>query len=194
MEWGMKSMSNDRTQLGKMAVHYSSKSNEWETPQDFYERLNNTFQFNLDPCAVPETTKCEKYFTKQADGLSKSWEGHRVFMNPPYGREIGQWIKKAYEEGEKPNTVVVCLVPSRTDTKYWHDYCMKADEIYFIKGRLKFGNSNNAAPFPSAVVVFRGPPVAGMPRSQLRITTMENKNGQLRKKTNEKTRKRNQKI
>jgi len=115
-------------------------------------------------------------------------------MNPPYGRGIGKWIKKAYEEGEKCSTVVVCLVPSRTDTKWWHEYCMKADEIYFVKGRLKFGDSNNAAPFPSAVVVFRGPPIAGMARPQLRVTTMENKNGQLRKKTNEKTRKRNQKI
>ena len=177
MNWGITTMSSDRTQLSKMAVHYSSKSTEWETPQDFYERLNRTYDFNLDPCATAATTKCENYFTELDDGLSKSWEGHRVYMNPPYGREIGKWLKKAYEEGEKPNTTVVCLIPSRTDTKYWHDYCMKADEIYFVKGRLKFGNSNNAAPFPSAVVVFRGPPSKGMPRPHLRISTMRNKHG-----------------
>jgi site-specific DNA-methyltransferase (adenine-specific) len=98
-------------------------------------------------------------------------------VNPPYGREIGKWIKKAHEEGSKPSTVVVCLVPSRTDTKYWHDYCMKADEIYFVKGRLKFGNSSSAAPFPSAVVVFRGPPIEGMAMPHLRVSTMRNKNG-----------------
>jgi len=177
MEWGINTMSSDKTQLGKMAIHFSNKSTEWETPQDFYERLNNTFDFNLDPCATAATTKCEKYFTELDDGLNKGWEGHRVFMNPPYGREIGKWMKKAYEEGEKTGTTVVCLVPSRTDTKWWHDYCMKADEIYFVKGRLKFGNSSNAAPFPSAVVVFRGPPIKGMARQRLRVSTMENKNG-----------------
>tara|TARA_R110000824_G_scaffold154242_4_gene326228 strand:- start:1130 stop:1663 length:534 start_codon:yes stop_codon:yes gene_type:complete len=177
MDWGMNTMSNNKTQLGKMAVHFSSKSVEWETPQDFYERLNNTFDFNLDPCTTAEIAKCENYFTEQKDGLNKSWEGHRVFMNPPYGREIGKWIKKAYEEGEKPGTLVVCLLPARTDTKYWHSYCMKADEIYFVKGRLKFGKSKAAAPFPSAVVVFRGPPAEGMARPPLRISTMENKHG-----------------
>ena len=156
---------------------FSSKSSEWETPRNFYDRLNRAFGFDLDPCCTEETAKCEKYFTEEEDGLSKSWEGHRVFMNPPYGREINKWIKKAYEEGGKVGTTVVCLIPSRTDTKYWHDYCMKANEIYFIKGRLKFGDSNNAAPFPSAVVIFRGPPVIGMPRPHLRVSAMENKDG-----------------
>ncbi len=170
-------MSSDRAQMGKMAVHYSSKSSEWATPQDFYERLNRAYDFNLDPCATADTAKCKNYFTEEDDGLSKNWAGHRVFMNPPYGREIGKWIKKAYEEGNNPHTTVVCLIPSRTDTKYWHDYCMKADEIYFIKGRLKFGNSSNAAPFPSAVVVFRGAPADGMSRPPLRISSMENKSG-----------------
>ena len=154
---------------------FSSKSGEWETPQDFYERLNRAYDFNLDPCCTEETAKCKKYFTKEEDGLNKSWKGHRVFMNPPYGRKIGEWLKKAHEEGTKPQTTVVCLIPSRTDTKYWHKYCMKADEIYFVKGRLKFGNSSNAAPFPSVVVVFRGPPVEGMARQQLRVSTMENR-------------------
>ena len=177
MNWGMNTMSNDRAQLGKMAVHYSSKSTGWETPQDFYERLNNAFQFDLDPCATQETAKCQNYFTEEDDGLFKDWSRQRVFMNPPYGREIGKWVKKAFEEGQKPHTLVVCLLPSRTDTKWWHDYCMKANEIYFVKGRLKFGNSKNAAPFPSAVVVFRGPPMEGMSRPHVRISSMGNKHG-----------------
>tara|TARA_R110000824_G_scaffold2613_6_gene12111 strand:- start:1061 stop:1558 length:498 start_codon:yes stop_codon:yes gene_type:complete len=154
---------------------FSSKSTEWETPQDFYERLNSVFDFDLDPCATAATAKCKDYFTENVDGLIRSWAGKKVFMNPPYGRALKKWIKKAYEEGEKPRTTVVCLIPARTDTKYWHEYCMKADEIYFVKGRLKFGNSSNAAPFPSAVVVFRGPPVKGMSRQPLRVSTMENK-------------------
>tara|TARA_R110002020_G_scaffold473393_1_gene702565 strand:+ start:973 stop:1464 length:492 start_codon:yes stop_codon:yes gene_type:complete len=154
---------------------FSSDSSDWETPKDFFERLNRSFRFTLDPCCTPKTTKCPSFFTKDHDGLSKSWAGHRVFMNPPYGRGIKKWIKKAYEEGSKPQTIVACLIPARTDTKYWHEYCMKADEIYFVKGRLKFGDSPNAAPFPSAVVVSRGPPVKNMPRGDLVVSSMENK-------------------
>ena len=135
---------------------FSSTNGEWETPQSFFDMLEKEFGFTLDPCCTPETAKCDKYYTTEDDGLSKSWEGHTVFMNPPYGRNIKYWIKKAYEEGKKNNTIVVVLIPSRTDTKYWHDYCMKAKSIMFIKGRLKFGGSKNAAPFPSAVVVFDG--------------------------------------
>ena len=168
---------DNKAPLAKMSVHYSGNSTAWETPQNFYERLNNAYQFDLDPCATSETAKCENYFTEEDDGLLQSWSRHRAFVNPPYGREISKWVKKAYEEGLKPHTTVVCLLPSRTDTKWWHDYCMKANEIYFVKGRLKFGNSKNAAPFPSAVVVFRGPPIKGMSRPDLRISTMDNKNG-----------------
>ena len=140
-----------------MKVHYSSNSNEWATPQDFYDRLNKEFNFNLDPCSTKENAKCDKFFTIDDDGLSQSWTGHNVFMNPPYGREIKFWIEKALKEtlisGER--TVVVCLIPASTDTQYWHDYIFnKAKEIRFVKGRLKFGNGLNSAPFPSAVVVF----------------------------------------
>ena len=135
---------------------FSSATGEWETPIDFYDMLDKEFGFTLDPCCTPETAKCGKYYTAEDDGLSESWEGHTVFMNPPYGRDIKHWIQKAYEEGKKKDTVVVALIPSRTDTKYWHEYCMKAKSITFIKGRLKFGGSKNAAPFPSAVVVFDG--------------------------------------
>ena len=139
-------------------VMFSSKSEEWETPQDLFDHLNFQYKFTLDPCATTQSAKCEKYYTKDDDGLSKDWEGETVFMNPPYGRDIKNWIKKAYEEGQKPKTMVVCLIPSRTDTKYWHEYCMKAWNIHFVKGRLKFKNENagnNSAPFPSAVVVFK---------------------------------------
>ena len=150
-------------------VMFSSKSNDWATPQDFYNQLDAEFGFTLDPCASPHNTKCDNFYTEDEDGLVKDWGGNTVFMNPPYGRKIGNWIKKAYEEGEKSNTRVVALIPARTDTKYWHNYCMKATEIRFVKGRLKFGqgNTKNSAPFPSAVVVFSGSPppkISGMER------------------------------
>jgi len=136
---------------------FSSKTGEWSTPQDFFDKLNWRFgPFSLDPCATIDNTKCANFFTEAEDGLSKSWEGFKVFVNPPYGRGIDKWIKKAYEESRKDNTMVVMLIPARPDTKYWHDYVMKADEVYFIRGRLKFGDSENSAPFPSAVVVFDG--------------------------------------
>ena len=133
---------------------FSSATNEWYTPQDFFNKLDKTYNFTLDPCCTHESAKCKTYYTQEDNGLSKSWEGHTVFMNPPYGREIKDWIKKAYNEGQKFNTTVVCLIPARTDTKYWHDYCMKANQIKFVRGRLKFGDGAGSAPFPSAVVVF----------------------------------------
>ena len=133
-------------------VHFSSKDMTFATPQDFYDKLDAEFRFTLDPCCVPETAKCEKFYTPEDDGLSQDWAGERVFMNPPYGRAIKLWMKKAAEEAQR-GTLVVCLVPARTDTAWWHDYAMQG-EIRFIRGRLKFGNAKNNAPFPSAVVVF----------------------------------------
>ena len=121
-------------------VMFSSESVEWSTPKDFYERLNSKYNFNLDPCSTKDNAKCFDHFTLEDDGLSKSWEGKKVFMNPPYGRVIKDWIKKAYEEGCKDDTTVVMLIPARTDTRYWHDYVMKADEIRFVRGRIKFGD------------------------------------------------------
>tara|TARA_R110002060_G_scaffold48812_1_gene59781 strand:- start:421 stop:888 length:468 start_codon:yes stop_codon:yes gene_type:complete len=135
---------------------FSSQSSEWGTPLDFFAKLNKKFKFTLDPCCTAMTAKCEKYYTREDDGLSKSWEDEIVFVNPPYG-EISKWVQKSYEESTYNNTTVVMLIPSRTDTRYWHDYVMKANAIFFIKGRLKFENGNdkqNAAPFPSALVVF----------------------------------------
>lgn len=134
-------------------VMFSSASEDWATPQSFFDQLNEEFKFTLDPCAAPNNAKCDQYFTKEDDGLTKDWTGEVVFMNPPYGRPIGQWVKKAFEESVKGATVV-CLLPARTDTKWFHDYIYNRSEIRFIKGRLKFGDSKNSAPFPSMVVIF----------------------------------------
>lgn len=131
---------------------FSSKTDLWATPQTFFDELNSEFGFDTDVCALASNAKCAKFFTPEVNGLTQAWEGV-CWMNPPYGRGIGVWLKKAYESAQQGATVV-CLVPSRTDTRWWHDYCMKG-EVRFIKGRLKFGGHNNAAPFPSAVVIFR---------------------------------------
>lgn len=135
-----------------MNVHFSSETDLWATPQDFFDKYNKQYNFTLDVCANQENAKVPRFFTKEDDGLAQEWVGV-CWMNPPYGRTIGQWMKKAYESSLR-GTTVVCLVPSRTDTKWWHDYAVRGD-IEFIKGRLKFGGHSNAAPFPSAVVVFR---------------------------------------
>ena len=134
-----------------MSVHFSSKTDMWATPQAFFDKYNDIYKFDLDVCATRENAKCEKYFTEEDDGLAQEWTGV-CFMNPPYGREIIRWMKKAYESSLRGATVV-CLVPARTDTKWWHEYAMMG-EIEFIRGRLKFGDAKNSAPFPSAVVVF----------------------------------------
>lgn len=137
------------------AIMFSSETDQWATPQDFFDELNAEFNFTLDPCATKENAKCAKYFTVEDDGLKQDWQGETVFCNPPYGREIGKWVKKCYEESKKPGTTVVMLIPARTDTSYFHDFIYgKAREIRFIRGRLKFGDAKNSAPFPSMVVVF----------------------------------------
>lgn len=142
--------------MSKMDIMFMSKSNEWATPQDFFDELNKEFNFNLDPCSDDTNYKCEKHYTQADDGLSQDWGGYRVFCNPPYGQEISKWVEKAFREGHKDNTIVVMLIPARTDTKYFHDYILHRSEVRFIKGRLKFGNGKNSAPFPSMVVIFRG--------------------------------------
>jgi phage N-6-adenine-methyltransferase len=134
---------------------FSSKTDLWATPQDFFDQLNEEFHFTLDPCATPENAKCAKYYTIEEDGLKQDWGGEVVFCNPPYGKVLKSWVKKCYEESQKPNTTVVMLIPARTDTSYFHDYIYhNAKEIRFLRGRLKFGDSKNPAPFPSMVVVF----------------------------------------
>ena len=125
-----------------MKVHYSSQRLDWKTPKAVYQVLDAEFQFDHDPC--PTDFK--------VDGLTSEW-GKVNYVNPPYGREIPKWIEKGFKEWKKGKTVVF-LIPSRTDTRWWHDYIMKAKEIRFIKGRLKFKGAINSAPFPSAIVIF----------------------------------------
>lgn len=138
-------------------VMFSSQTDQWATPQDFFDKLNDEFCFTLDPCADEYNHKCKRYFTKEKNGLLQDWSNEVVFCNPPYGREIGKWVEKCFKEvcfGDCRCSVM--LIPARTDTKWFHKYIYKnATEIRFIKGRLKFGNSKNTAPFPSMVVVFK---------------------------------------
>lgn len=138
---------------------FSSQTDLWATPQTLFDELNCEFGFELDVCATPENAKCGEFITKAQDALSEAmwprWKGV-LWMNPPYARSVtGKWLARAYEAATQNGATVVCLVPARTDTRWWHDYCMKG-EVRFIKGRLKFGESKNSAPFPSAVVIFRG--------------------------------------
>ena len=131
-------------------VMFSSKTEMWETPQDLFDRLNNQYHFNLDVCAISDNAKCTNYYTPEINGLSQKWGGYNCWCNPPYGREIGKWVEKAATS----NTKVVMLLPARTDTKWFHEWILHKADIYFIKGRLKFGNSKNSAPFPSLIAVY----------------------------------------
>ena len=141
--------------MSDLKVLFSSKSDEWETPQDIFNALHSEFHFTLDACATEQNHKCERFFTLSQDGLLQDWGGCVVFCNPPYSN-IAKWVEKAFRESRKDNTLVVLLIPSRTDTKYFHDFIYKRAEIRFIRGRLKFGDSKNSAPFPSMIVIFRG--------------------------------------
>jgi site-specific DNA-methyltransferase (adenine-specific) len=134
-------------------VLFSSKTDLWETPQAFFDSLNKEFHFTIDVCALQENSKCDKYYTPLDDGLAQEWCGV-VWCNPPYGREVCKWVRKAYFA----KATVVMLLPARTDTKWFHDYIAEKQEVRFVKGRLKFGGCKNSAPFPSMVVVFRNQP------------------------------------
>lgn len=142
----------------KTEVLLSSKKMDWATPQDFFDRLNAEFHFTLDPCADDFNHKCEKYYTEAQDGLNQDWSGERVFCNPPYGRDVPKWVKKCVDETTTGNCLLaVMLLHVRTDTRWFHDYIYnKADEVRFVKGRLRFGGQTTNAPFPSMVVVFWG--------------------------------------
>ena len=135
---------------------FSSKDTSWTTPDDFYAELNKEFRFTLDPCATSENAKCDKFYTIEDDGLKQDWSGETVFCNPPYGKGISEWVEKCYTEGQKRGTTVVLLIPARVDTKYAHEFIHdKATDVRFVKGRLKFGEGKNSAPFPSMVVVYK---------------------------------------
>jgi site-specific DNA-methyltransferase (adenine-specific) len=137
-------------------VMFSSASDQWATPQAFFNEWHALFNFTLDVCADAQNAKCERFFDLSTNGLKQDWSLEVCWMNPPYGREIGQWVKKAYSESLYGATVV-CLLPARTDTAWWHDYVLPFAKVTFIRGRLKFGNATNSAPFPSAVAVFYPP-------------------------------------
>jgi site-specific DNA-methyltransferase (adenine-specific) len=143
-----------------MSVHYSSKSNEWFTPQNVFDELNCEFGFDLDPCATSENAKCKKFFTMEQDGLAQDWTGSRVFCNPPYGRVIGKWVEKMATGGA---AICVGLIPARTDTSYFHDHIYQKAEIRFIRGRLKFGGHKNSAPFPSMIVIWKAKELPATP-------------------------------
>lgn len=135
------------------SVHFSSARDDWPTPKRLFDALDAEFGFTLDPCSSDANAKCRKHYTKADDGLKQDWGGETVFMNPPYGLGLIKWMQKAWESAQAAATVV-CLIPARTDTKWWHRYAMKG-EIRLIKGRVKFEGAKSSAPFPSAVVVFR---------------------------------------
>jgi len=134
-----------------MSVHFKSERTTWETPPDVFDKLDAEFGFTLDVCATADNAKCKRYFTPDDDGLSQDWGRETCWMNPPYGREIGEWIRKAYES----NALVVALLPARTDTKWFHNYIYEKASIRFIKGRIRFVGATSGAPFPSMVVIWR---------------------------------------
>ena len=129
---------------------FSSKTDLWETPQDLFNKYAAIYHFDTDVCALPENAKCKRFFTPEMDGLKQEWTGV-CWCNPPYGRQIGRWVEKSV----KSFATVVMLLPARTDTKWFHDWCLPYGKIEFLRGRLKFGGCENSAPFPSMVVVFQ---------------------------------------
>ena len=138
-------------------VMFSSKHDTWETPQWLFDELNKEFKFTLDVCADHNTNKCKVWIDKETNALIQDWSMEMCWMNPPYGREIGNWIEKAYNEAQTGKTQIVALLPARTDTKWFHNFSYKKEniEIRFLKGRIKFGKAINSAPFPSMIVIFK---------------------------------------
>jgi site-specific DNA-methyltransferase (adenine-specific) len=133
----------------------SSKTNEWYTPDKLFKYLDDIYHFTLDPCCTHENAKCIKHYTIEDDGLSSCWDNEVVFMNPPYGGHTGEWLKKAAQQRNN-GTRTVCLIVSSTDRSYWHEIISKeADEIWFLRGRVKFGGQKTTAPFASAIVIFK---------------------------------------
>lgn len=142
-------------------VIFSKKSDEWETPIELFNKLNQEFKFVLDPCANENNAKCERWFSMEENGLCQSWVGGNVWCNPPYSN-VKEWVKKAYYEMVDYHVTTVMLLPSRTDTRYFHGYIWdrsnnqfrRGIKVRFLKGRLKFGGATNSAPFPSMLVIF----------------------------------------
>lgn len=144
-------------------VHFKSGNKEWETPDSVFKPLEKEFNIVLDVCANDKNTKCRTFLDKGVNSFTASWKDtlkglgdsdSACWMNPPYGRGIDRWIKKAHEEALK-GVVTVALVPARTDTLWFHNYIHNKQEVRFIKGRIKFVDASSSAPFPSMVVIFR---------------------------------------
>lgn len=132
----------------------SSQRMDWPTPRDTFATLHREFDFTVDACASPDNACIPRYWTEGDEGLMQPWHGERVWMNPPYGRQLGRWMEKAWTEAEVAE-LIVALVPSRTDTRWWHDYAMRASEIRFVAGRLRFMGAAHFAPFPVSLIIFR---------------------------------------
>lgn len=142
---------------------FSSRTCDWATPQAFFDKLNEEFRFTLDPCADDQNHKCQKYYTAADDGLQQDWSGERVFCNPPYGKIVGKWVEKCFDEVYAGKCqCAVLLLPARTDTRWFQDYIYQRAEVRFVRGRLKFGLGVTPAPFPSMVVVYRSKGMAAM--------------------------------
>lgn len=134
---------------------FSSVKEDWYTPRDFFAKLDAEFHFTLDPASSHDNALCEKHYTEEEDGLSQSWGGETVFVNPPYCHKTKYWVHKCYEESKQDNTVIVALLPCRPDVGWFHDYVLGKAEVRFIRGRLKFGGSKQSAPFPSMICIWR---------------------------------------
>jgi site-specific DNA-methyltransferase (adenine-specific) len=141
------------TMLKRLAPLFSSTTDDWSTPPEFFAKLNRRYRFTLDPCATPENAKCPLYFTKEQDGLKQDWGTHRVFCNPPYGRSLGAWVRKCFEASQR-GALVVLFVPARTDVKWFHNWVRGKADVQFCRGRFKFGGSKTNAPFPSMLAVY----------------------------------------
>ena len=153
-------MSEQASFFGKGSPALKSDRTDWETPRELFDRLNAFWHFDLDAAASDTNHLCVDYYTKETDGLAHSWAGRRVWCNPPYGKQIADWTRKAYEETRDGQTLVIMLIPARTDARWYHDYIQDhAAEVKFIRGRLKYtlgGVAQNSAPFPSMLVRWGG--------------------------------------
>jgi len=142
--------------MAGFAKKFESATVEWPTPQDLFDKLDAEFGFTTDVAATPDNAKCKHYYTQEQDGLKQTWRGV-CWMNPPYGRAMVDWLKKAIRETWN-GTTTVCLIPARTNTTWWHDLCHAGEGRVIVRGRPKFGGADHGLPQPLAIVVFRGRP------------------------------------
>lgn len=149
----VKALVSERITMADFDTRFKSNTVEWATPDDVFQPLDNEFGFTLDVASTHENAKCEQHFTQEDDGLSQQWDGV-CWMNPPYGKDVPKWLKKALDESSRGVTTV-CLIPARTNTKWFHELCLNKAEVRFVKGRPKFGDSNHGLPLPLAVVIYR---------------------------------------